>query len=151
MNIRRRIFPGLFALCVFFPSSFSFGADRTKQFPAALTAPEIGGFEVEQVRQLVAGTALNFTLYGTPGALVAIGISGAPQWFRLEETETGLYEGTYTIKATDRIADDSRVTAKLRLGHQVASVILDESLLASVSKAPAQRMAEHGTQTPGAA
>ena len=145
VNIRHKgqaIFSALFALWVVFPSTFSLGAARAQQSLVSLTAPKIDGFEVEQVRQLVAGTALNFTLNGTPGAVAAIGISGTPQRLQLEEAEKGLYEGTYTIKTTDRITDDSSVTADLRLGHQVASVVLDRSLLASASKTSAQRMAE---------
>jgi outer membrane lipoprotein SlyB len=104
--------------------------------------PRIGGFDVEQVRRLVAGTELKFTLYGTPGGIAIISIPGAAGRLLLEEVETGLYVGTYTIKTGDRIAADSRVTVNLRLGNQVASVVLDESLIASAPKTAAPRKAE---------
>lgn len=115
---------------------------RAQQSASSFTAPRIGGFDVEQVRRLVAGTELNFTLYRTPGGIATISIPGTAGRLLLEEVETGLYEGTYTIKTRDRIATDSRVTANLRLGNQVASVVLDETLIASAPKTPARRVAE---------
>ena len=45
-----------------------------------------------------------------------------------------IYEGIYTIKTADRIATNSQVTANLRVGNQVASVVLDEHLIASAAK-----------------
>ena len=142
MNIHKKISFGLFALFAFFPLTLPPGAARAQQPAFSSMAPRIGGFDVEQVRQLVAGTELNFTLYGTPGGIATIRIPGAAGRLLLEEMETGLYEGAYTIKTRDRIAADSRVTANLRLGNQVASVVLDESLIASAPGTPARRTAE---------
>lgn len=142
MNISRKLFLGLFVLFAFFPMALPPGAVRAQQSAASSTAPRIGGFDVDQVRRLVAGTELNFTLYGTPGGIAIISIPGATSRLLLEEVETGLYQGTYTIKTRDRIATDARVTANLRLGNQVASVVLDEPLTASAPKTAVQRKAE---------
>lgn len=139
MNVPKKTFFSLFALFVFFPLTFAPGVARAQQSASSFTAPTISGFDVEQVRQLVPGTELNFTLYGTPGGIATIRIPGAAPRFLLEEVETGLYEGTYTIKSRDRIAMSSSVTANLRLGNQVASVVLDEPL---IFKSPGRRMTE---------
>lgn len=132
-------FFGLFlALFIALPLTLPAGIVHAQQSTAYYTTPRIGGFDVAQVRQLVAGTELKFTLYGTPGGIAIISIPGATGRLLLEEVETGLYLGNYTIKTADRIATDSRVTANLRLGNQVASVVLDEPLIAVAAKKPAR-------------
>lgn len=141
MNLHKNIFFGLFAL--FVPLIFASGVAHAQQPASSFTAPRIGGFDVEQVRELTAGAELNFTLYGTPGGIATIRIPGAVERLLLEEMETGLYEASYTIKSRDRIVPDSRVTANLRLGNQVASMVLDESLLAgAASHSDAKRAAD---------
>ncbi len=129
MNIHQKIFSALFALLAFFPLTFPSGVARAQQSAASVAAPRIDGFDVEQVKTLVAGTELDFTLYGTPGGLATVRIDGATGRFPLEEVEAGVYEGIYSIKTRDRIAAGAAVTANLRLGNQVASAILDESLV----------------------
>lgn len=142
MNIHKKIFLGLFVLFVFSPLTFVSDAARAQQYSSSYAGPRIGGFDVEQVRQLVPGTELNFTLYGTPGGIAIIRIPGGTGRLLMEEVETGLYVGSYTIRTTDQVAPDARVTANLRLGNQVASVVLDEPLIVSAAKTPARRMAE---------
>lgn len=142
MNVDKKMLFGLFALFAFFPMALPPGAVRAQQSATSYTSPRIGGFDVDQVRRLVAGTELNFTLYGTPGGIAIISIPGATSRLLLEEVETGLYQGTYTIKTKDRIAANARVTVNLRLGNQVASMVLDEPLIASAPKTAAQRKAE---------
>jgi len=46
----------------------------------------------------------------------------------LTETEAGQYEGVYTITSRDKILARSPVTANLRVGNQVESLVLKESL-----------------------
>lgn len=139
MSIFQKLLLALFALS---PLTLVSAAAGAQQSGYSSAAPRIGGFDVRQVRKLTAGTELNFTLYGTPGGIAIISIPGATSRLLLEEKETGFYEGIYTIKSTDRIATNSRVTANLRIGNQVASVILDEYLIASAAKTPAQLRAE---------
>jgi outer membrane lipoprotein SlyB len=93
-------------------------------------APAITGFDVQQVQRLSPGTEMIFTLYGTPGADARISIQGIKNQYLLPESEPGVYVGSYTIRTSDRLSAMSMVTANLRLGNQVASVVLDESLLA---------------------
>ena len=92
-------------------------------------APRIRGFEVDEVRRLVPGTELAFTLYGTPGARANLSIHGANRNLALIETDPGQYEGIYTIGTRDRIVANSRVTANLRVGNLVTSGVLAESLV----------------------
>ncbi len=91
--------------------------------------PVIRGFNVDEVRRLVPGAELNFDVYGTPGGRVFLQIAGANRNLQLTETEPGQYEGTYTIGSRDRITASSAVTANLRVGNQVTSGVLSESLV----------------------
>ncbi len=93
-------------------------------------SPVISGFDVKQVERLIPGSEMVFTLYGTPGADARINIEGINGQYLLPEAEPGVYVGSYTIRSYDRISASSMVTANLRLGNEVATVVLDESLLA---------------------
>ncbi len=90
--------------------------------------PHIDGFNVDEVRRLSPGVELDFGLYGTPGGQAILRIAGATRNITLVEVEPGQYEGTYTISSRDKIAARSAVTANLRVGYQVASAVLNESL-----------------------
>jgi outer membrane lipoprotein SlyB len=148
--MRWKTLSGLVAMLVLLPVFFASGAVRAQQYEPAysVSAPRISGFDVEQVQRLVAGTELNFTLYGTPGGIAIISIPGAMGRLLLEEVETGLYAGTYTVKSRDQIMPDSRITANLRLGNLVSSVVLDESLIVSAPMTPARRMADAASSNP---
>src|SRR5213593_3389032 len=96
-------------------------------------APRVDGFDVEEVAQLSPGTALRFTLYGTPGGAATLQIAGVDRSLVLQETQAGIYEGVYTVAAGDRIAADSRVSADLALGQRVTSAVLEEPLVLGAS------------------
>ena len=93
-------------------------------------APTITGFDVKQVERLSPGSEMVFTLYGTPGADARISIGGISGQYLLPEVEPGVYVGAYTIRSYDRLSATSMVTGNLRLGNEVATAVLDESLLA---------------------
>ena len=93
-------------------------------------SPVISGFDVKQVERLSPGSEMVFTLYGTPGADARINIEGINSQYLLPEVEPGVYIGSYTIRSYDRLSARSMVTANLRLGNEVATVVLEESLLA---------------------
>jgi outer membrane lipoprotein SlyB len=97
----------------------------------------VDGFDVEQVSQLSAGTPLNFSLFGTPGARATLRIDGAERRLALHEGQAGVYEGTYVIAANDRITPASRVTADLWLGSQTTTAVLEEPLMLGTSTARA--------------
>lgn len=96
---------------------------------AALAAVRISTFGVDQVDALDAGTQLEFTLEGTPKARASLRITGVPRVVNLRETDTGYYEGTYTIRKTDRIPANAGVVATLRQGKSRVIARLNERLL----------------------
>jgi outer membrane lipoprotein SlyB len=108
----------------------------------AAYVPVIRGFNVDEVRRLSPGVELNFDVYGTPGGRVFLQIAGANRNLQLTETEPGQYEGTYTIGNRDRISANSSVTANLRVGNQVTSGVLSESLLRGVGRHDRPRRGE---------
>lgn len=100
--------------------------------PLALAAhPDINSFDVEQVSALDPGTELTFRLEGTPKARASLRIAGVPRTIVLKETSRGEYEGTYTIRKSDRIPSNATVTATLAQGKKRTVARLGESLLAS--------------------
>ncbi len=96
---------------------------------AAPVTSRIDGFDVEPISQAGAGRELLFTLYGSPGGVARVQISGATGALLMEELEPGLYEGIYTIRARDKITAASQTTVNLRQGNQVATAVLDEPLI----------------------
>jgi outer membrane lipoprotein SlyB len=71
---------------------------------------------------------LNFTVWGSPGAVVLLQIDGSRRTVRLDETSPGRYEGSYIISRSDRIGPDSRVHANLRRDNRVTTAMLGEAL-----------------------
>lgn len=109
--------------------------------------PQIAAFSVDEVRQLRPGVELEFNLYGTPGGNATLRIAGAMRNLNLIEVESGQYEGTYTITSRDRIAARSAVTANLRVGNQVSSTVLNESLQIGVGYHPTYHPSKRIAQT----
>jgi len=116
----------------------------------SMPAPQISGFNVDEVRRIAPGVALHFDLYGTPGGNASVRIDGATRNVHLTETEPGQYTGTYTIGTHDRIRNGSAVSADLRLGTRVASETLRETLVREGAPPAARReLASAGrTDTP---
>ena len=94
-------------------------------------APRVTGFDVVQVERLEPGVELNFTIWGTPGALATVQIDGSRRPLQLAETTAGRYEGSYTVGRSDRIGQDSKVHANLRSGSRVTTALLGEPLQTS--------------------
>jgi outer membrane lipoprotein SlyB len=135
---------GLAALPLLLSSLLLVSASAVAQSPSANyqdrndrnASPRIQTFYVDEVRRLGAGVDLNFSMYGTPGGQASLRIAGATRNLNLTEVGVGEYEGTYTISARDRIAARSQVTANLRVGNQVSSEVLNESLQIGVGYHP---------------
>lgn len=96
----------------------------------AAAAPRVTGFDVEAVDRVEPGTELNFTVWGTPGAVVLLQIDGAKRTVRLDEMSAGRYQGSYVVSRSDRIGPESRVHANLRRDNRVATAVLGEALQA---------------------
>lgn len=125
----RKMLLGILAVAAFLPLPFVASQAQAQHAVSRPEAARIDGFDVRPVRQAVAGRELDFTLYGSPGGTAAVRIGGATGGVVLAETETGVYEGTYTIRQRDKITAKSKAIANLRVGNQVASAILDEPLI----------------------
>lgn len=91
-------------------------------------APVIEQFDVESEDRLVVGSKLRFTIEGSTGSLASVRISGIKQRIPLKEVEEGVYEGSYTVKTSDRITDNSTARATLKRGNRSTSAVLQESL-----------------------
>jgi outer membrane lipoprotein SlyB len=90
--------------------------------------PRISSIDVRPVDRIEPGADLEFTIWGTSGAIAALQIDGATRPLTLYEDSPGVYRGTYTVTRRDRIGPDSRVTANLRSGNRVATATLGEAL-----------------------
>jgi outer membrane lipoprotein SlyB len=128
MKITQKILGGVVAISALMPLALLPVQAQAQQYNGARAAPRIEGFNVDEVRRIAPGVELNFGLYGTPGGLATLRITGATRNLTLNEVEFGRYEGSYIISSRDKIAARSPVTANLRVGNQVASMILNESL-----------------------
>ena len=128
MKTKQNISASLFALSALLPLVWQAGSAQAQSHNGAQMAPRIEVFNVDEVRRLVPGVELNFDIYGTPGGQASLHIDGAMRNVMLVEVEPGQYEGTYTINSRDKIAARSPVTANLRVGNQVSSLVLNESL-----------------------
>ena len=134
INIFRKLTAGTFALLSLAPLAIMHQSAQAQQYNNAAAGPHIDGFNVDEVRRLAPGAELNFDLYGSPGGTASLRIAGAQRNLNLVEVEPGQYSGTYTISGRDRITARSAVTGNLRLGNQVASAVLSESLLVGVGQ-----------------
>jgi outer membrane lipoprotein SlyB len=128
MKIMQKFFAGVLAMSALMPLAILPGQAHAQQYNTSQATPRIEGFNVDEVRRLTPGVELNFGIYGTPGGVATLRIAGATRNLNLLEIEAGQYEGTYTISSRDKIAARSPVTANLRVGNQVASAVLNESL-----------------------
>ncbi|WP_334187818.1 glycine zipper 2TM domain-containing protein [Noviherbaspirillum sp.] len=132
MKTTNTILAGALAMSALVPLLSIPGAAFAQQYGPAQGMPRIEGFNVDEVKRMRPGVELNFDLYGTPGGSAALRIDGATRNVPMVETEAGHYEGTYTVSSRDKIAARSAVTANLRVGNQVASTVLNESLQVGV-------------------
>lgn len=132
MKITQKLFTVVIAMSALMPLALLPNQAHAQQYNQSQATPRIEGFNVDEVSHLDPGAELNFTIYGTPGGLATLRIEGATRNLTLIEVEAGVYEGTYTISSRDKIAARSPVTANLRVGNQVVSAVLNESLQVGV-------------------
>src|SRR3990167_3512103 len=81
-------------------------------------ATELRSLQVETDDGLRAGADLQFTIEGTPRGRVQLKIEGVPCSIVLQETERGVYTGSYTIRRQDRINERSAVRATLKVRNR---------------------------------
>jgi outer membrane lipoprotein SlyB len=132
-------------------------AQPAAQRRAVSPMPRVTALEVKPVDRIEPGADLEFTLWGTPGAVATLEIEGTRRPLTLYEASPGIYRGTYTVARRDRIVAESRVTANLRRDNRVATAVLGQSLQADwpspVASAPQPqisqvRVADGGRRNP---
>lgn len=128
MKINQISLAGMVALSTLMPLALLTDHAQAQQYYQSHSTPHIEGFNVDEVRHLAPGVELNFDIYGTPGGQATLRIAGATHNLPMVEVEDGQYQGTYTISERDNITARSPVTANLRVGNQVVSMVLNESL-----------------------
>ncbi|MDB5796491.1 MAG: glycine zipper protein [Paucimonas sp.] len=151
IKYQRNLLIGLFALLPVLPMALWAGPASAQQYNAtaqqsgnSMGTLRIDGFSVDEIVAIKPGAELGFTISGTPGAVASLHIEGAQRGLTLNEVDAGLYEGTYAIGARDRITARSPVTANLRIGNQVVSTVLNESLQRGVGYHPAKQVPAAG-------
>lgn len=140
MKITQKLFAVVVAMSALMPLLLLPNQAHAQQYNQSQATPRIEGFNVDEVNRLDPGAELNFTIYGTPGGLATLRIEGATRNLILVEVEAGVYEGAYTISSRDKIAARNPVTANLRVGNQVVSAVLNESLQVGVGYHSAKAM-----------
>jgi hypothetical protein len=88
-------------------------------------------FTSQPVDNAEPGTVLRFQVEGAPGATMAyVDLPGIDQNVRLREVRPGFYEGGYTLRRDDRLNVNGRVIANLRWGDRIATMNLDQPVVA---------------------
>lgn len=82
--------------------------------------PEIESFTVVP-EELYPGAELIFTVEGTPRAQASVRLGGINRTVPLTEISAGVYEGTYTVRTTDRAVANTTIRATLKLRGMSAS------------------------------
>jgi hypothetical protein len=90
----------------------------------------ISSFEAVPLDRLEPGAVLNFGLDGAPGAQAFVDLPGIRNDVQLTEVRPGHYEGSYTIRRSDRLDMSRPVVATLRMGERAVSANLSRPLVA---------------------
>ncbi|MES2632394.1 MAG: hypothetical protein V4669_05445 [Pseudomonadota bacterium] len=88
-------------------------------------APRLDSFDVAADNGLAPGSELSFKVEGAPRAQVTLRIRGVQRLIVLKETDRGVYTGTYTIRRTDRINEESAIRASLRARNVTTSTVFN--------------------------
>lgn len=95
---------------------------------AAEGRPFIENFQARPAPDLQPGSQLRFSLRGTPGAKVDMAIKGVRGVIELPEVRYGEYATNYTIRAGDRLSEQSDVNVTMRFRNKVATASLGQRL-----------------------
>lgn len=84
-------------------------------------SPELRSLQVATDDGLKAGADLQFTVEASPRGRVHLKLDGVPRNIVLEETDRGVYTGSYTIRRQDRISESSAVRATLKVRNRTVT------------------------------
>lgn len=117
MNTADR-FQKLFVLLLALASIATFAPPAAAK--KSIAPPEIENFTVTP-EELSPGAELIFTVEGTARAQASVRIGGINRIIPLKEVSEGVYEGSYTVRRSDRVATNSTIRATLKARGQSAS------------------------------
>ncbi len=106
----------------------------SQTLPAQPQVLAIESFTVTPLDKLEAGADLDFKMTASPGGQASVNIEGLANAVALRETRSGVYTGSYTIRRTDKIAANARVTGTLVASGRTLRSALDQPLLLSSKK-----------------
>ncbi|HET6780610.1 MAG TPA: copper amine oxidase N-terminal domain-containing protein, partial [bacterium] len=93
------------------------------QVPPPPSGPvQIASFTHNAARALRAGETVTVTLRGTPGGAATFDIFGIAAGMPMREVSSGVYQGTYTIRQGDSVAN-AAIFAHLRMGTTEAPLV----------------------------
>lgn len=85
-------------------------------------------FSAVPVDKVEPGAELQFNLTGTPGAKATFSIEGIAKDIPMQEVRSGQYEGSYTVRRSDKFPASPTVSATLASSGQTSTVRLNQSL-----------------------
>ena len=121
----------LLLLCsVFVPATDAAAASRNAP------APVIENFTLDPANLTTPGTEINFVVQGTSKGKASVRISGVSRAIALTEVDPGVYEGSYTVRSSDKIAPNASTRATLtRSGRSAIATAAFKA--ANIAAAPA--------------
>lgn len=127
------LLPGFFLLLF----SAAFIASPASAASARKAAVVIESFVVDPANQLTPGTEIGFSVEGTAKGKASVRIAGVPRVINLNEVDSGVYEGTYTVRRNDKIAPNASVRATLKARGRSAVAAVNLKAAPPVAAAPA--------------
>src|SRR5688572_15500781 len=112
-------------------------------------SPQIDAFYVDPPGLPTPGTEVTFTVEGTPKGKVSVRIPGVQRVINLKEVDSGVYEGTYTIRSRDKLEPNVTARASLKArGRTKTSDLAFGSAPPPVAAAPAPAPAPAAVAAP---
>lgn len=136
MNIRKHL--SRFLLLLIASGSIATIAQPAYAKKAApVPSPQIDNFYITPVNQFTPGTDLTFTVEGTPRGKASVRVGGVKRLIQLQEIDSGVYEGEYTVSSRDRITASSVMRATLMVRGRSSAISQAIGGVATVAPAAA--------------
>ncbi len=100
--------------------------------PAQSERMTIGRFTGTPVDKIEPGVELKFAMSGTPNAKASFAIEGIAKDVPMQEIRSGQYEGSYTVRRSDKFPANPNVSGTLSANGQVSTTRLAQPLTPDV-------------------
>lgn len=105
------------------------------QLAAAGGVGQITDFAVDAPERVRPGDELRFSLTGPAGGKARVVLSGAAQPIVLNESSSGVYEGSYVVRRNERLSAGVSATAYLEQGGRTSSQRFERGVAANGARA----------------